>query len=233
MNKSLTWPLAAVAWVVWLPASSIPWPLWNYPAVGYGIHYEHGLFPSGNSGWSPDRASGLWREYGNPWEICRPESVRRSRSTATWNRLCDKGGLKKVWHAGRKIKGPWDIPVVGFGGHTVNILRLWESRASEFFFDWDVFNAGGYIDSPGREGPAETISKVLYPNDGPTQARAAPDPAVLLLRLLHQGTSCVATSGYMAVTSATLPRKSPSSSNDTHPTVAIPELMRVLVDEEG
>jgi starch phosphorylase len=59
---------------------------------------------------------------------------------------------------------PWDIPVVGFGGHTVNILRLWESRASEFF-DWDVFNAGGYIDSQAEKAQAETISKVLYPND--------------------------------------------------------------------
>lgn len=68
-------------------------------------------------------------------------------------------------HPGRVIKGvPWDIPIVGFGAHTVNILRLWESRASEFF-DWDVFNHGGYIDSQKEKAEAETISKVLYPND--------------------------------------------------------------------
>lgn len=138
----------------------------NYPAVGYGIHYEHGLFRQEIQDGRQIERPDSWREYGNPWEICRPESVQEIPLYGYVETVFgDKGGLKKVWHAGRKIKGvPWDIPVVGFGGHTVNILRLWESRASEFF-DWDVFNAGGYIDSQAEKAQAETISKVLYPND--------------------------------------------------------------------
>lgn len=114
----------------------------NYPAVGYGIHYEHGLFRQEIQDGRQIERPDSWREYGNPWEICRPESVQEVPLYGYVETVFgDNGGLKKVWHAGRKIKGvPWDIPVVGFGGHTVNILRLWESRASEFF-DWDVFNA--------------------------------------------------------------------------------------------
>ena len=102
----------------------------NYPAVGYGIHYEHGLFRQEIQDGRQIERPDSWREYGNPWEICRPESVQEIPLYGYVETVFgDKGGLKKVWHAGRKIKGvPWDIPVVGFGGHTVNILRLWESR---------------------------------------------------------------------------------------------------------
>ncbi|BEE05047.1 glycogen/starch/alpha-glucan phosphorylase [Aeromonas sp. S11(2024)] len=205
----------------------------NYPAVGYGIHYEHGLFRQEIQDGRQIERPDSWREYGNPWEICRPESVQEVPLYGYVETVFgDNGGLKKVWHAGRKIKGvPWDIPVVGFGGHTVNILRLWESRASEFF-DWDVFNAGGYIDSQAEKAQAETISKVLYPNDETDAGKE--------LRLIQQYFFCACSikdimrrykrvhgrdfSNFAAQIAIQL--------NDTHPTVAIPELMRVLVDEE-
>ncbi len=131
----------------------------GYPALGYGLHYEHGLFRQeirdGRQVERPDS----WREYGNPWEICRPESVQEiplyGYVETVFGEDCK---VRKVWHPGRVIKGvPWDIPIVGFGAHTVNILRLWESRASEFF-DWDVFNHGGYIDSQKEKAEAETFS---------------------------------------------------------------------------
>ncbi|WP_429187894.1 glycogen/starch/alpha-glucan phosphorylase [Aeromonas veronii] len=205
----------------------------NYPAVGYGIHYEHGLFRQEIQDGRQIERPDSWREYGNPWEICRPESVQEVPLYGYVETVFgDNGGLKKVWHAGRKIKGvPWDIPVVGFGGYTVNILRLWESRASEFF-DWDVFNAGGYIDSQAEKAQAETISKVLYPNDETDAGKE--------LRLIQQYFFCACSikdimrrykrvhgrdfSNFAAQIAIQL--------NDTHPTVAIPELMRVLVDEE-
>ena len=110
--------------------------------------------------------SDTWREYGNPWEICRPESIQHIPLFGYVETVFDeKGGSHKVWHAGQKLKGvPWDIPIVGYGAKTVNILRLWESRADEAF-DWDVFNAGGYVDAQAEKSKAETVSKVLYPND--------------------------------------------------------------------
>ena len=205
----------------------------NYPAVGYGIHYEHGLFRQEIQDGRQIERPDSWREYGNPWEICRPESVQEIPLYGYVETVFgDKGGLKKVWHAGRKIKGvPWDIPVVGFGGHTVNILRLWESRASEFF-DWDVFNAGGYIDSQAEKAQAETISKVLYPNDETEAGK--------ILRLVQQYFFCACSlkdilRRYKRVHGNDFSKFADQIAvqlNDTHPTIAIPELMRILVDEE-
>ena len=205
----------------------------GYPAVGYGLHYEHGLFRQeirdGRQVERPD----AWREYGNPWEICRPESVQEiplyGYVETVFGEDCK---VRKVWHPGRVIKGvPWDIPIVGFGANTVNILRLWESRASNFF-DWDVFNHGGYVDSQKEKAEAETISKVLYPND---ETEAGKE-----LRLIQQYFFCACSlkdimrrykrnhndlKEFAAQIAVQL--------NDTHPTIAIPELMRQFVDEEG
>ncbi|ALP39522.1 glycogen/starch/alpha-glucan phosphorylase [Aeromonas schubertii] len=205
----------------------------SYPAIGYGIHYEHGLFRQEIQDGRQIERPDSWREYGNPWEICRPESVQEIPLYGYVETVFgDDGRMKKVWHAGRKIKGvPWDIPVVGFGGHTVNILRLWESRASEFF-DWDVFNAGGYLDSQAEKAQAETISKVLYPND---ETEAGKE-----LRLIQQYFFCACSikdimRRYKRAHGDDFSHFADQIAiqlNDTHPTIAIPELMRVLVDEE-
>ena len=206
----------------------------NYPAIGYGIHYEHGLFRQEIQDGRQIERPDSWREYGNPWEICRPESVQEVPLYGYVETVfADDGTMKKVWHAGRKLKGvPWDIPVVGFGAHTVNILRLWESRASEFF-DWDVFNAGGYIDSQAEKAQAETISKVLYPND---ETEAGKE-----LRLIQQYFFCACSikdimRRYKRAHDHDFSHFAEQIAiqlNDTHPTIAIPELMRVLIDEEG
>ncbi|MCD8547024.1 MAG: glycogen/starch/alpha-glucan phosphorylase [Aeromonadaceae bacterium] len=205
----------------------------NLPAIGYGLHYEHGLFRQEIRDGRQIERPDSWREYGNPWEICRPESIQEIPLYGYVETVFGADGkMKKVWHAGQKIKGvPWDIPVVGYEGKTVNILRLWESRASEFF-DWDVFNAGGYIDSQAEKAQAETISKVLYPNDETEAGK--------ILRLVQQYFFCACSlkdimrrykrahgsdfSQFAAQIAIQL--------NDTHPTIAIPELMRILVDEE-
>lgn len=204
----------------------------GYPAIGYGLHYENGLFRQeirdGRQVERPDS----WREYGNPWEICRPESVQDIPLYGYVESIIDDNGkVTKKWHPGQIIKGvPWDIPIVGYGAHTVNILRLWESRASEFF-NWDVFNQGGYIDSQKEKAEAEVISKVLYPNDETEAGKA--------LRLIQQYFFCACSlkdimrrykrnhadfKDFVSQIAIQL--------NDTHPTVAIPELMRLLVDEE-
>nr|WP_228710834.1 glycogen/starch/alpha-glucan phosphorylase [Saccharobesus litoralis] len=204
------------------------------PAIGYGIHYEHGLFhqtfQNGRQVERPDS----WREYGNPWEICRPESVQEIPVYGyVETKYDDEGKMVKEWHPGRIIKGvPWDVPIVGYGANTVNVLRLWESRASDFF-NWDVFNAGGYLDSQVENVQAETISKVLYPNDETAQGKE--------LRLIQQYFFCACSikdiirrykrahgndwSKFVDQVVVQL--------NDTHPVVAIPELMRILMDRVG
>ena len=157
------------------------WPYTlNLPALGYGIHYENGLFRQEIHNGRQIERPDSWREYGNPWEICRPESIQEVALGGYVETIYSEkdGSLKKVWHPAEKIKGvPWDIPVVGYNGTTVNILRLWESRAPESF-DWDVFNAGGYVDAQAEKARAETISKVLYPNDSTEAGK--------ILRLVQQ-----------------------------------------------
>ncbi|MCP4322341.1 MAG: glycogen/starch/alpha-glucan family phosphorylase [Psychromonas sp.] len=204
----------------------------GYPAIGYGIHYEHGLFSQSFQDGHQIERPDTWREYGNPWEICRPESIQHiplyGYVETVFN---DDGGSHKVWHAGQKLKGvPWDIPIVGYGAKTVNVLRLWESRADEAF-DWDVFNAGGYVDSQAEKSQAETISKVLYPNDTTEAGKE--------LRLIQQYFFCACSvkdilRRFKRANSdwKLLPKKVAIQLNDTHPTIAIPELMRILVDEE-
>jgi len=205
----------------------------NYPAVGYGIHYEHGLFEQTFSDGRQIERPDSWREYGNPWEVCRPESIQVIKLYGyVENKIVD-GKTHKIWHAGQTVKAiPWDIPIVGYAGANVNILRLWESRANKFF-NWDVFNAGGYVDAQNEQAQAETISKVLYPNDE--------TPAGKELRLIQQYF-------FSAASIADILRRYKRAHgddfsqftrlvaiqlNDTHPAVAIPELMRVLVDEHS
>lgn len=204
----------------------------GYPAVGYGIHYEHGLFKQEFQNCRQIERPDTWREYGNPWEICRPESVQLIPIYGYVETIFDENaGSHKVWHAGRKLKGvPWDIPIVGYGAKTVNILRLWESRSDEAF-DWDVFNAGGYVDSQIEKSQAETVSKVLYPNDSTEAGKE--------LRLIQQYFFCACSvkdilRRFKRVNKdwSLLSEKVVIQLNDTHPTIAIPELMRILIDEE-
>ena len=204
----------------------------GYPAIGYGIHYENGLFAQSFQDGRQIERPDTWREYGNPWEICRPESIQHVPLYGYVETDIDENGIShKVWHAGQKLKGvPWDVPIVGYGAKTVNILRLWESRADEAF-DWDVFNAGGYVDAQVEKSKAETISKVLYPNDSTDEGKE--------LRLIQQYFFCACSVKDILRRFRRagndwpiLAEKVAIQLNDTHPTIAIPELMRILVDEE-
>ncbi len=204
----------------------------DLPAVGYGIHYEFGLFrqrfENGQQVESPDE----WRRFGNPWEICRPEyAVEVPLYGQVEMQFDELGQGRPVWTNTRSILGvPWDVPVVGYTGSTVNFLRLWESKASRDF-DLDIFNRGGYVEAVREKAESESISKVLYPNDSTEAGKE--------LRLVQQ---------YFFVTCSirdivrrhkrtndtwdSLPDKAAIQLNDTHPTIAIPELMRLLIDEE-
>ncbi|WP_018983960.1 glycogen/starch/alpha-glucan phosphorylase [Salinimonas chungwhensis] len=201
------------------------------PAIGYGIHYEHGLFRQEIRSGAQIERPDSWRDYGNPWEICRPESIQEiSLFGYVETKYGENGAIQKEWHPGSIVKGvPWDIPVVGYGGKTVNVLRLWQSEASDYF-NWDVFNAGGYIDAQRENIQAETISKVLYPND---ETEAGKE-----LRLIQQYFFCSCSlkdiiRRYKRAHGDDWSRFAEQvviQLNDTHPAIAIPELMRILVD---
>jgi glycogen phosphorylase len=203
----------------------------DLPAVGYGLHYEHGLFRQEIKNGLQIERPDSWRDYGNPWEICRPESIQEiSLYGYVETKYGENGRIQKEWHPGKLVKGlPWDIPVVGYGGKTVNVLRLWESQASDYF-NWDVFNAGGYVDAQRENVQSETISKVLYPND---ETEAGKE-----LRLIQQYffSACSLKDiirRYKRAHGDDWSRFSEQvviQLNDTHPAIAIPELMRILVD---
>lgn len=203
----------------------------NYPAIGYGIHYEFGLFTQsfedGKQLESPDN----WLKYGSPWEVVRPQNTVHIKIGGTVeNKMTDTGDWVPHWKNQAEIIGiPWDIPVVGYGAETVNFLRLWESRASNEF-DLNAFNAGGYAQAVHEKAMSETVSKVLYPNDKTENGK--------FLRLIQQYffVSCSLQDiirrylRYHKDWSA-FTDKNVIQLNDTHPAIAIPELMRLLVDE--
>ncbi|MBL9151230.1 MAG: glycogen/starch/alpha-glucan phosphorylase [Verrucomicrobiales bacterium] len=204
----------------------------DLPAIGYGINYEFGLFRQsfidGKQVESPDD----WRRWGNPWEICRPDrAVEIQLYGRVEHQFDDLGEGRMVWTDTRTMLGvPWDLPVAGYGCGTVNFLRLWESRASKDF-DLHTFNEGGYVEAVREKALSETVSKVLYPNDETEMGKE--------LRLVQQYffVACslrdiLTRYRWSNDTWDHLPEKAAIQLNDTHPAVAVAELMRLLVDEE-
>ncbi|MGK7874219.1 MAG: glycogen/starch/alpha-glucan phosphorylase [Xenococcaceae cyanobacterium] len=203
------------------------------PAIGYGIRYEFGIFHQViQDGWQievPDN----WLRFGNPWEIPRPdETVEVKLGGYTEAYHDEKGHYRVAWIPERTVIAiPHDTPVPGYKTNTVNPLRLWKAEASEAF-NFEAFNAGNYDRAVAEKINSETISKVLYPNDNTPQGRE--------LRLAQQ---------YFFVSASlqdlirihlnthdsldNLHEGVAIQLNDTHPAVAIPELMRLLVDEHG
>jgi starch phosphorylase len=205
----------------------------DYPAVGYGIYYEFGIFKQAFVDGRQIEQPDAWRKFGCPWEIVRPEYVKSVRLNGRVEmRFDDRGNPSPAWIETDELIGlPYDIPICGYGAGTVNFLRLWESRASQDF-DFDIFNRGGYVEAVRDKAVAETVTKVLYPSDDSEMGRE--------LRLIQQ---------YFFVSCSlqdiirrwrkhnsdwnTFAAKNTLQLNDTHPAIAVAELMRILVDEEG
>ncbi|CAG0934846.1 partial glycogen phosphorylase, partial [Rhodocyclaceae bacterium] len=201
------------------------------PAIGYGIRYEFGIFDQEiRDGWQVEKTD-KWLQMGNPWEICRPElacSVKFGGHTESFTDT--EGSFRVLWVPDRVVKGvPYDTPVAGYRTKTTDLLRLWKSEAVESF-DFQSFNLGDYYKAVDNKVVSETISKVLYPNDEPAVGKT--------LRLSQQYffVSCslqdmIRIHLLRGGTIDTFPESFAVQLNDTHPSVAVAELMRLLVDE--
>jgi starch phosphorylase len=203
------------------------------PAYGYGIRYEYGMFEQEiRDGWQVERPDN-WLRHGSPWEIARPEfSVPIKLYGHVEDHTDQRGRYNPHWIAHRTVMGlPYDMTVVGYDTNTVNLLRLWSARSS-MVLDLDAFNRGGYMEAVREKALNETISKVLYPNDNNEMGKE--------LRLVQQYffVACTIADIFRRYDQThdnldEFPDKVAIQLNDTHPSVAVVELMRVLLDERG
>ena len=203
------------------------------PALGYGIRYEFGIFDQRiQDGWQVE-ITDKWLRYGNPWEVSRPEWAVEVKFGGHTESFTDEHGRYRVrWVPHKVVNGiPYDTPISGYNVNTCNTLRLWAAEAPETF-DFDAFNAGDYSRAVQQKMASETISKVLYPNDNLTQGK--------ILRLEQQFffVSCSLQDMIRILERQGIPleqfhEKFSIQLNDTHPSITVAELMRLLMDEHG
>ena len=205
----------------------------DIPAWGYGIRYDNGLFQqvikNGEQQEYPER----WLSFGNPWEFERPEAVfdvyfgGRIETIRT-----SDGETRSVWHPEETVSAvAYDVPTVGWRGRHINTLRLWSARAVDPL-RLDVFNSGDHIGALSEQTRAEAISKILYPSDVSSAGQA------LRLRQEYFFVSAslqdlVRRHVRIYGDARSLPDKAAIQLNDTHPSIAVAELMRILVDTIG
>ena len=203
------------------------------PSLGYGIRYEFGIFSQQLvDGWQVEQTD-KWLRKGNPWEIPRPEWAVEVKLWGHTERFSDEHGRSRVrWVAGRTVLGiPYDTPILGYQNNTANTLRLWRADAPESF-DVGVFNRGDYYGAVQQKVVSENISKVLYPND----ERVAGKELRLEQQFFFVSCSLQDMLRIMRVQKIPLDRfheKFAVQLNDTHPAIAIAELMRLLVDKNA
>ncbi|MBF2075040.1 MAG: glycogen/starch/alpha-glucan phosphorylase [Synechococcales cyanobacterium C42_A2020_086] len=201
------------------------------PAIGYGIRYEYGIFDQEiRDGWQVE-ITDKWLRYGNPWEIARPENtveIKFGGHTQAYydqhNRYCVR------WVPDKVVMGvPYDTPILGYRVNTANTMRLWRAEAPESF-DFAAFNKGDYYGAVATKVVSENITKVLYPNDEQIQGKE------LRLEQQYFFVSCslqdiIRVHLRTGNPLETLHEKFAIQLNDTHPSIAVAELMRLLVDE--
>jgi glycogen phosphorylase len=205
----------------------------SIPAYGYGIRYEFGIFDQEiRNGYQVERPE-EWLRFGSAWEIPRADATVPVSIYGRTEHYTDEKGKHRVrWVEARHVLGmPYDVPIAGFGNRTVNTLRLWRARASQEL-DLADFNAGDYLSAVEEKDLSENISKVLYPNDLTVMGKE--------LRLQQQYFFVCCSihdivNRYLKMHDGFggFPDKVAIQMNDTHPAIAVAELMRVLVDEHA
>ena len=201
------------------------------PSMGYGIRYEFGIFHQHiEDGWQVEKTD-KWLRYGNPWELPRPEWAVEIKLGGYTEAYTDTQGHYRVrWVPGRIVSAvPYDTPVLGYRVNTANTLRLWRAEAPESF-DFEQFNRGDYYRAVEKKLVSENLSKVLYPNDEQIQGKE--------LRLEQQYFFVAASLQDMLrildvqkLPLSSFHEKFAVQLNDTHPAIAVAELMRLLIDE--
>ena len=198
------------------------------PAMGYGLRYEYGIFrQSLRDGWQHEEADN-WLRRTDPWEVVRHDQQVEIDLNCSFE--VQGGTLRAVRGRPSKLIGiPYDRPVVGYGGKTINTLRLWSATAPQFF-NFQEFSHGDFVGALAETLVAETLTRVLYPDDSTSQGQGlrfiqeyflvACSLADLVRRFRERNTDW-----------SLLPEKVAIQLNDTHPTLAVPELMRILLDE--
>lgn len=201
------------------------------PAIGYGIRYEFGIFDQEiRSGWQVE-ITDKWLRFGNPWEIPRSEITFDINFGGHTEDYYDSEGRARVrWFPHRVVKGiAYDTPILGYRVNTCNTLRLWKAEACESF-DFQAFNVGDYYGAVDEKLYSENITKVLYPNDEPVAGKQ------LRLEQQYFFVSCslqdlIRMHLLRGKSLDTFHEKNAVQLNDTHPSIAVAELMRLLIDE--
>nr|WP_244528526.1 glycogen/starch/alpha-glucan phosphorylase [Methylobacterium gossipiicola] len=205
----------------------------SIPAIGYGIRYDHGLFrQSLEDGWQKE-APETWLAEGNPWEFVRPEATYTiGFGGHVTMQSVSEGVIRRQWHPAETVRAvAHDVPVVGWRGRHVNTLRLWKAEA-ETPVELARFNGGDHVGAVAARARVEAISRVLYPSDSSEAGQE------LRLRQEYFFTSAslqdlvrrhVGERGDLR----SLPDHAAIQLNDTHPAIAVPELMRLLIDDHG
>jgi starch phosphorylase len=198
------------------------------PAVGYGLRYEYGIFKQAiRNGWQQEQPDN-WLSRPDPWEVKRPLEKVEVKLHCSFE--VRGGNLQAIRGKPSNLIGvPYDRPVVGYGGKTINTLRLWSAKAPDYF-DFAEFSHGDFVGAVAESLEAETVTRVLYPDDSTSQGQrlrfvqeyflVACSLADLIRRFRCDNTDWDA-----------LPEKVAIQLNDTHPTMAVPELMRILLDD--
>ena len=199
------------------------------PAMGYGLRYEYGIFrQSIRDGWQQE-APDNWLRSPDPWEVARPNEKVEISLACSFE--LTGGSLRPVPGRPSTLIGvPFDRPVIGYGGSTINTLRLWAAAAPDYF-DFEEFSHGDFVEAFTQTLSAETLTRVLYPDDSDFRGQA--------LRLLQEYflVACSLADAVRRFRHSNLdwhsfPAKVAFQMNDTHPSLAVPELMRILVDQE-
>jgi len=197
------------------------------PAMGYGLRYEYGIFKQSiNNGWQLEQPDN-WLRRADPWEVARPnESVEVKLNCSFYL----KDGRLQVSREPSSLMGiPYDRPVVGYGGKTINTLRLWAAAAPDYF-DFQRFSSGDFVAAFEESLAAESITRVLYPDDSTCRGQG--------LRFLQEYFLVAASLADLVRRFrrnnddwSLFPEKVAIQLNDTHPSLAVPELMRILLDD--